>query len=170
TMVVGTGEQSEPDEQSRTAITVTDEVLAAAGADELLGLVEGGLDHRIQELGGNLSGGQRQRVALARALTADPEILVLVEPTTAADAATEARIAEGLTELRRSRQSRATIILTSSPAFLAAADTVIYAPATGPILSGTHSGLLAAEAYRRAVTRRRNRITAPCRSPHAPGR
>ena len=58
----------------------------------------------------------------------------------------------------RCRQSRATIILTSSPAFLAAADTVIYAPATGPILSGTHSGLLAAdsdaaEAYRRAVTR-----------------
>src|SRR5699024_6791899 len=41
TMVVGTDEQSEPDGQSRTVHTVTDEVLAAAGADELLGLVEG---------------------------------------------------------------------------------------------------------------------------------
>ncbi|MGO2037972.1 MAG: ABC transporter transmembrane domain-containing protein [Brevibacterium sp.] len=147
TMIVGT-----------TDHPVTEEVLAASGTDELLGLVDGGLDHRIQELGGNLSGGQRQRVALARALGADPSVLVLHEPTTAVDAVTEARIAEGLTRLRRSAESAATIILTGSPAFLAAADTVVFVPESGPVLIGEHSALLAAdddasEAYRAAVTR-----------------
>ncbi|WP_167194050.1 ABC transporter transmembrane domain-containing protein [Brevibacterium pigmentatum] len=137
---------------------ISAEVLTASGVDELLDLVDGGLDYRIQELGGNLSGGQRQRVALARALHADPEILVLVEPTTAVDAVTEARIAQGLCRLRRRTREQATIILTSSPAFLAAADTVVYRPTSGCLLVGRHADLLetdtdSAEAYRDAVTR-----------------
>ena len=137
---------------------ISAEVLSASGVDELLDLVDGGLDYRIQELGGNLSGGQRQRVALARALNADPEILVLAEPTTAVDAVTEARIADGLCRLRRRSSEQATIILTSSPAFLAAADTVVYRPTSGRLLIGRHADLLeadtdSAEAYRDAVTR-----------------
>lgn len=147
---------------------VTAEVLAASGADELLGLVDAGLDHRIQELGGNLSGGQRQRVALARALHADPQLLVLHEPTTAVDAVTEARISAGLKNLRSSREAAATIVFTSAPALLAAADSVVFVPTTGPVLIGGHAELLAAagdsaaadsdadasaKAYRNAVTR-----------------
>lgn len=137
---------------------ISDEVLTASGVDELLDLVNGGLGYRIQELGGNLSGGQRQRVALARALNADPQILVLAEPTTAVDAVTEAKIAHGLSRLRRRRGDQATIILTSSPAFLAAADTVVYRPTSGPLLIGRHADLLetdtdSAEAYRDTVTR-----------------
>lgn len=151
TMILSAGEAS-----------VSAEVLAASGADELLGLVENGLDHRIQELGGNLSGGQRQRVALARALHADPQVLILHEPTTAVDAVTEARIASGLQDLRSSRGGAATLIFTSSPAFLAAADSVVFVPTTGPSLVGKHAELLAAAddsaadaaaAYRNAVTR-----------------
>ncbi len=45
---------------------------------------------------GRLSGGQRQRLVLTRALAADPPVLVLVEPTSAVDAHTEARIADRL--------------------------------------------------------------------------
>ena len=147
TMILGTSEQQVPAE-----------VLTASGTDELLGLVEGGLDHRIQELGGNLSGGQRQRVALARALSADPKALVLHEPTTAVDAVTEAKIAAGVHELRRASGSAATIIVTSSPAFLAAANTVVFIPSSGPVLIGDHAELLAADndtaaSYRQAVTR-----------------
>ncbi len=159
TMVVAddiTDTDDDPDATDHPPISA--EVLAASGVDELLDLVDGGLGYRIQELGGNLSGGQRQRVALARALNADPQILVLAEPTTAVDAVTEAKIAHGLSRLRRRRGGQATIILSSSPAFLAAADTVVYRPTSGPLLIGRHADLLetdtdSAEAYRDMVTR-----------------
>ena len=55
-----------------------------------------GLDSEVEERGRSFSGGQRQRLALARALLTDAETLVLVEPTSAVDAHTEARIAERL--------------------------------------------------------------------------
>ena len=156
TMVVADERSDAADEADHPPIPA--EALTASGADELLDLVDGGLDYRIQELGGNLSGGQRQRVALARALNAAPQILVLAEPTTAVDAVTEARIADGLCRLRRRTREQATIILTSSPAFLAAADTVVYRPTSGPPLIGRHADLLEADtdsaaAYRDAVTR-----------------
>lgn len=53
----------------------------ALQAMEVVG-VEGLADRPI----GNLSGGERQRVFLAKALAADPEVLILDEPTTGVDA------------------------------------------------------------------------------------
>ena len=54
----------------------------------------------LDERGRGLSGGQRQRVVLARALGVDAPVLVLVEPTSAVDAHTEARIGLGLRDAR----------------------------------------------------------------------
>jgi hypothetical protein len=90
--------------------------------------------------------------------TPTPRSSSSLEPTTAVDAVTEARIAQGLCRLRRRTSEQATIILTSSPAFLAAADTVVYRPTSGCLLVGRHADLLeadtdSAEAYRDAVTR-----------------
>lgn len=155
TMSSGTDTSGTDTTASTAAGAVATDVLAASGAEEVLGLVADGLDHRIQELGGNLSGGQRQRIALARALHAQPRILVLHEPTTAVDAVTEARIAAGIADLRR---EATTLVVTGSPAFLAAADSVVYVSADAPAVTGTHSELLAAsgaigDAYREAVTR-----------------
>ncbi|MEU3832232.1 ABC transporter ATP-binding protein [Streptomyces microflavus] len=94
----------------------------AAAVDEVAATLPGGTAGRIGERGSSLSGGQRQRVALARALAADRPVLVVHDPTTAVDAATEARIATGI---RRARTGRTTVLVTSSPALLAATDRVV---------------------------------------------
>ena len=51
----------------------------------------------------NLSGGQQQRVLLARALAAEPDVLVLDEPTAGMDIASEASILTLLRDLNRTR-------------------------------------------------------------------
>ncbi|MFJ9525605.1 ATP-binding cassette domain-containing protein [Streptomyces sp. SID5594] len=94
----------------------------AAAVGEVAATLPGGTSGRIGERGSSLSGGQRQRVALARALAADRSVLVVHDPTTAVDAATEARIATGI---RRARTGRTTVLVTSSPALLAATDRVV---------------------------------------------
>jgi putative ABC transport system ATP-binding protein len=126
-----------------------DAALTAAAADEVADALSEGRDTKLAERGSSLSGGQRQRVALARALAADPDVLVLHDPTTAVDAATEARIATGLRELRR---GRSTLVLTTSPALLAASDHVIVIADGAVADSGAHGELLRRNAaYRAAV-------------------
>ncbi len=109
------------------------------------------LDREVAERGAGLSGGQRQRLALARALLARPPILVLHDPTTAVDAVTEHAIAQGVKELRA---GLTTVVLTSSPALLAAADRVVVLAGGTVTADGDHAGLGAADAtYRRTVLR-----------------
>ena len=124
-----------------------DAVLAASAADEVVDAMPDGVDTEIGERGRTLSGGQRQRVALARALAADPAVLVLHDPTTAIDAATEDRVATGL---RQYRAGRSTLLVTSSPALLARCDRVLLI-ADGEVAEGTHSTLVSDPRYRSAV-------------------
>jgi ATP-binding cassette subfamily C protein LapB len=55
-----------------------------------------GFDMHIGERGMGLSGGQRQAVAIARAILHDPPIIILDEPTTSLDNATELKLKENL--------------------------------------------------------------------------
>ena len=100
-----------------------DQALATASGDDILEALPEGLDTDVSERGRSFSGGQRQRLVLARALTIDPEILVLVEPTSAVDAHTEARIAA---RLRAHRAGRTTVVTSSSPLVLDAVDEVAF--------------------------------------------
>jgi len=105
----------------------------------------------VDERGRSFSGGQRQRLVLARALLADPEILVLVEPTSAVDAHTEARIAR---DLRAAREGRTTVIVTPSPPVPDRADPVGPVEGGRAVAEGTHRELLGTSpAYRDVVTR-----------------
>jgi putative ABC transport system ATP-binding protein len=129
--------------------TVTEALEAAAAGDIVDGLSEG-LETELPEMARSLSGGQRQRVVLAAALRADPQVLVLDEPTSAVDAHTEALIAKRLRVIRR---GQTTVVFTTSPLMLEQADHVVFVD--GRVRAeGDHSGLLASDgAYRAVVTR-----------------
>ncbi len=125
--------------------------LFTASADDILDGLPDRLDAVVTERGRSFSGGQRQRLVLARALAADPEILVLVEATSAVDAHTEARIAS---RLREHRAGRTTVVTTVSPLMLDAVDEVAFLVAGRIVATGSHADLLANHpAYRRVVVR-----------------
>lgn len=75
-----------------------------------LALERAGITDLMKKRIGELSGGERQRVFIARALVSNPDLLVLDEPTTGIDAATEEKFYAFLEELNRSGM---TIILVS---------------------------------------------------------
>jgi ABC-type multidrug transport system fused ATPase/permease subunit len=125
--------------------------LHAASAEDILDALPDGLDAPVTERGRSFSGGQRQRLVLARVLALDPEVLVLVEPTSAVDAHTEARVADRLVE---SRKGRTTMVTTSSPLVLDRADRVAFVQNGRVVAIGRHRDLLREEpAYRAVVTR-----------------
>ena len=88
---------------------------------------------------------------LTRVLAADPEVLVLVEPTSAVDAHTEARIAS---RLLRHRAGRTTVVTTTSPLLLDSVDRVAFVRDGAVVAVGEHHDLLReVPEYRAVVTR-----------------
>ncbi|MDO4784081.1 MAG: ABC transporter ATP-binding protein [Propionibacteriaceae bacterium] len=139
------------DPHGRATRAQAEAALYAAAAEDVLEGLPGGWQGGLGERGRSLSGGQRQRVILARALLADPEILVLVEPTSAVDAHTEARIASRLAEARR---GRTTVVMTASPLLLRHADRVALLDGGEVAARGSHAELFATCAAYREVVRR----------------
>jgi ABC-type multidrug transport system fused ATPase/permease subunit len=113
--------------------------LEVADGTDVLDALPDGLDSRVEERGREFSGGQRQRLVLARAVLADPEVLVLVEPTSAVDAHTEARVAQ---RLRAVRAGRTTLVATASPLMLDLCDRVAFLVDGQVSAEGTHRELL----------------------------
>lgn len=125
-------EHGADDPQVRRALHVAD-------AHDVVSSLQGGLDGELAEKGRNLSGGQRQRVALARAVHSEAPVLVLVEPTSAVDSHTEARIAQRLAQERR---GRTTVVVSASTLVLEHCDEVVLVSPEGTeITRGTHDSL-----------------------------
>jgi ABC-type multidrug transport system fused ATPase/permease subunit len=106
---------------------------------------------QIGERGVRVSGGQRQRISLARALAAPrrpPRLLVLDDPFSAVDVATEAAIISALREAVGSTApegQRATVVLCSTRlAAFPAADHVVVLDRGTVAEQGRHDQLLAA--------------------------
>lgn len=131
--------------------------LRVAAADDVLEALPDGLDSTVDEGGRGFSGGQRQRLALARTLLSDAEVLVLIEPTSAVDAHTEALVASRLRTARHedgSGSARTTVVTSASPLLLERCDEVVFVHDGRVVARGTHRELLAeSTGYRDTVTR-----------------
>ena len=121
-----------------------------AAADDVVEALPDGLDTHVENQVRTLSGGQRQRLRLARALLAEPDVLILVEPTSAVDSHTESVIAH---RVRAARAGRTTIVIGTSPLFLDLADQVAFLSG-GKAAVGGHLDLLERDqAYHALVNR-----------------
>jgi len=94
----------------------------------------------VGERGITLSGGQKQRASIARALLKNPSILILDDPLSSVDAATEEEILAGLSAYY---QARTVIIISHRLSALRDCDTIIYLEEGRIAEKGSHHELLA---------------------------
>lgn len=102
-----------------------EEIIAAAKAanahDFIIALPDG-YDTMVGERGFRLSGGERQRVSLARAFLKQAPLLILDEPTSSVDKATESGIMEAMNRLM---EGRTTFLVTHRDSTLSHVDRIV---------------------------------------------
>jgi subfamily B ATP-binding cassette protein MsbA len=120
------------------------EILRAAelaNAHEFIEKLPQRYDTLVGERGVTLSGGQRQRIAIARAVIRNSPILILDEPSSGLDAASEKLVFEALDRLMKGKTS---IVIAHRLSTIRRAD-VIFVVQNGAIVEhGRHEELMAA--------------------------
>ena len=96
----------------------------------------------IGEKGVKLSGGQRQRLAIARAFLANPEILILDEPTSSVEPESETIITQALERLM---QGRTTFVTSHRFSLVRGANRILVFSSGLLVESGDHLELIAAD-------------------------
>jgi ATP-binding cassette, subfamily C, bacterial CydD len=120
-----------------------------AGADAFIAGLPAGYDTPVGEDGVRLSGGQRQRIAIARAFLADAPLVILDEPTSHLDGASEALVRDAI---RRLATGRTILIVSHRLRFVAMADRVLVMNGGRLVESGTPADLVARDGpYRRLL-------------------
>ncbi|MCR9152302.1 MAG: type I secretion system permease/ATPase [Rhodobacteraceae bacterium] len=104
-----------------------------AGVDDFVAADPQGYDMVLREHGAGLSGGQRQSINLARALLHEPALVVLDEPTSSMDTATEKAV---LGRLKAWAGDRTLIMVTHRNTLLDLADRVLVID-NGQVLADT---------------------------------
>jgi subfamily B ATP-binding cassette protein MsbA len=110
-----------------------------ANAHEFIVEMPQGYDTIVGERGVTLSGGQRQRIAIARAVIRDSPILILDEPSSGLDAASEKLVFEALDRLMEGKTS---IVIAHRLSTIRRADAIFVVDAGAIRESGTHEQLL----------------------------
>lgn len=113
-------------------------VLKATALDKEVGDMPDGIDTHIGGGGVRLSGGQQARVALARTLINGGKVLVLDDPISAVDRATEGEIMESL---RSMCQDKIVILISHRLSLFPSLDKVIWIE-DGRVQEGTHQYLI----------------------------
>jgi ATP-binding cassette, subfamily B, bacterial len=125
-------------EASRTEIYRAAEL---ANAREFIEQLPEDYDTVIGERGVTLSGGQRQRIAIARAIIRNTPILIMDEPSSGLDAASEKLVFEALGRLM---EDKTTIVIAHRFATVRRADAIFLVKSGRIVESGKHEELLQA--------------------------
>lgn len=119
------------------------------GVTDYLGRQPNGFDMMVGEQGRGLSGGQRQTVAIARALVGNPQILLMDEPTSSMDRATEARFLE---RIAKHCADKTLLLVTHKAALLTLVDRLIVVEGGKVLADGPKEQVLKAIAEGRLKT------------------
>ena len=120
------------------------EILRAAelaNVHEFVEKMQQGYDTIVGERGVTLSGGQRQRIAIARAIIRDTPILILDEPGTGLDAASEKQVFEALERLTA---GKTTIVIAHRLSTVRRADIILVVQDGRIVERGKHEELVSA--------------------------
>ena len=122
------------------------QVCKVAGVDAFISAHPAGYDLELREIGDGLSGGQKQSINLARALLHDPSVLILDEPTSSMDQATESAV---IAQLNSWSTGKTMIMITHRNSLLQLADRVLVVD-NGSIITDTTPERLRAQQAARA--------------------
>ncbi|OJA05074.1 ABC transporter [Halomonas sp. QHL1] len=125
-IVAGGGSERIDDEELLKALDI-------AGLQSLVNSHPRGVDLQVGERGQSLSGGQKQSVAIARALVHDPAILLLDEPTSSMDNASEEAFK---TNLSKVAQGKTVLVVTHRTSLLSLVDRIIVMDAGKVVADG----------------------------------
>ena len=114
------------------------EALRLSCLDETLAQMPNGLGTQVGERGERLSGGQRQAVSIARALVQQPRMLLLDEPSSMMDPATEARLIENLRNIKGTTM----LLVTHRTAMLPLVDRLVVLDQGRVVLDGPRNEVL----------------------------
>ncbi len=124
------------------------QALEASALKEDIARFDAGLDTPVGEKGVRVSGGQRQRISMARAFYSGSPVLLLDDPFSAVDIATEAEIVE---RLKKDYSDRIVLLFTHRLTAFRHADSILVLDGGRVIQQGAHESLMAEEGVYREI-------------------